>query len=255
MPPLSVLRVLVTRPAGQGSTLAELLTAAGATPILIPAIGIAPPASWCALDAALTALRTFDWLIFTSANAVNAFAARARTLGISPNPTKLAVIGPATAQAVRAAFGREVDLMPEQFVAESLAAALSAEAGGASILLVRAAVARDLLPQALGRAGATVTIAEAYRNVIPDGSPAELQELFRAHPPHAITFTSASTAQNLSALLEAAGLRLPDGVVLASIGPVTSAAMRELGMEPTVEAAQATMVELVAALERAAERQ
>jgi uroporphyrinogen-III synthase len=117
------------------------------------------------------------------------------------------------------------------------------------MLLVRAAVARDILPESLTAAGATVTIAEAYRTIIPKNSIAELRTLFTTHPPDTITFTSASTAQNLMALLEAAQLKLPSGIVLASIGPITSQAMRELGMEPTIEAAEATIPALVAALQ------
>jgi uroporphyrinogen-III synthase len=122
------------------------------------------------------------------------------------------------------------------------------------MLLVRAAVARDVLPERLKEAGARVRIAEAYRNVIPGGSIREIQELFASDPPDAITFTSASTAQNLHALLDAAELEIREGTVLASIGPITSRAMREVGMEPTVEAGEATIVSLVDALLASARR-
>jgi uroporphyrinogen-III synthase len=250
VPPDKPIRVLVTRPAGQGSALADLLAAAGFSPIVIPTIEIAPPISFSALDAALRALQTFDWLIFTSANAIKAFAARAKTLNLPANPKRIAVIGPATAKAVNELFGRPPDLIPREFVAESLAKALETEASGASMLLVRAAVARDILPEALTAAGAKLTIAEAYRNVIPETSVTQLRELFATHPPDAITFTSASTAHNLHALLEDAGLTLPQGLILASIGPVTSKAMRDLGLEPTVEATESTTTSLVEALQR-----
>ncbi len=140
--------------------------------------------------------------------------------------------------------------MPVQYVAESLAQALLPHAPGASMLLVRAAVARDALPEALTAAGAKVIVADAYRSVIPTQSAARLQMLFSNAPPDAITFTSASTAENLKALLDAAGLALPANVILASIGPITSQAMRKLGLEPTVEAAEATIPALVEALER-----
>jgi uroporphyrinogen-III synthase len=247
MLPLANRRILVTRARGQASALATKLEALGATPILIPTIELAPPSSYCAMDAALASIRSFDWLLFTSANGVQAFAERARQLGLGAAAKRIAAIGPATARAVVEA-GMAVDLTPPQAVAESLAEALLPYAAGASMLLVRAAVARDVLPEALTTAGATVTIADAYRTVVPEASVAELRELFGKKPPDAITFTSASTAQNLVALLEAAQLKLPKGIVLASIGPITSQAMRELGLEPTVEAREATTLSLAEAL-------
>jgi uroporphyrinogen-III synthase len=240
--------VLVTRPRGQASALADLLTAEGAVPIVIPTIEIGPPASWCALDAALVTLRTYDWLLFTSANAVHAFAARARTLGLSAEARQIAVIGSATAKAVQAVLGRQPDLMPERFVAEDFVEVLRPYSEGTSMLLVRAAVSRDVLPEALEAAGAQVTVAQAYRNVVPEDSVAELASLFRGNPPDAITFTSASTARNLADLLEVAGLRVPGGVVLASIGPITSAAMVEAGFGVSVEARDSTVAGLVEAL-------
>lgn len=240
--------MLVTRPRGQASALAELLTAEGSVPIVIPTIEIGPPASWCGLDAALVTLRTYDWLLFTSANAVHAFAARARTLGLSAEARQIAVIGPATANAVRAVLGREPDLMPQRFVAEDFVEVLRPYSQGTSMLLVRAVVARDVLPEALVAAGARITVAEAYRNVVPEDSVAELASLFRGNPPDAITFTSASTARNLADLLAVAGLRVPEGVVMASIGPITSAAMVEVGFWVSVTARESTVPGLVEAL-------
>ncbi len=240
--------MLVTRARKQASALAEMLEAAGATPILIPTIEIEAPSSYRALDHALASLRQYDWLIFTSANAVEMFARRAEAMGLRPRPRRVAVIGPATAKAVRETLKLRVDCMPDRFVAEGLVEAMRDKAKNASMLLVRAAVARDVVPSALKAAGARVTIANAYRNVVPEESVPEIQELFRSDPPDAITFTSASTAQNLHALLEAAEVRIPEGTVLASIGPITSQAMRELGMEPTVEAKEATIASLVEAL-------
>jgi len=200
------------------------------------------------LDEALVSLRNYDWLLFTSANAVEVFAQRAETMGLRAHPGRIAVIGPATAKAVREKLKVPVDRMPERFVAEALVESLRKDAANASMLLVRAAVARDVVPVGLEAAGARVTIADAYRNVIPEDSIGKVRELFTNDPPDAITFTSASTAQNLQALLEAAQVRIPDGTVLVSIGPITSEAMRELGLEPTVEAKEATIPSLVTAL-------
>jgi uroporphyrinogen-III synthase len=246
--PLAHKRILITRSRHQSSDLATQLEALGATTILIPTIEIAPPSSYAGLDAALANLSTYDWLLFTSANAVEVFQKR---LSQQPMPLSLriAAVGPATARAIEA-IGLTVDLIPPQYVAESLAAALAPYAPSARMLLIRAAEARNVLPEALTAAGATVTIAEAYRNQIPPGSIPALQRLFSdpALYPDAITFTSASTARNLFALLGAAGLTLPAQVALASIGPITSQTLREQGHQPHVEASQATIPALVEAL-------
>lgn len=164
--PLTNKRILITRTRHQASELATQLEALGATAILVPTIEIAAPSSFAALDAALTCLRTYDWLLFTSANAVEAFHRRAQFLHLTQLPKHIAVIGPATLIAANA-VGLTVDLLPPQYIAESLAEALLPEAAGKSFLLVRAAEARDTLPETLTAAGATVTIAEAYRNQLP----------------------------------------------------------------------------------------
>jgi uroporphyrinogen-III synthase len=249
VPPLTHKRILITRTRHQASDLAAQLEALGATTILIPTIEIVPPTSFAALDAALTCLRTYDWLLFTSANAVEAFHRRAQFLHLTQLPKKIAVIGPATMNAANA-IGLTVDLIPQQYIAESLAAALLPEARGKSFLLVRAAEARDHLPETLTAAGATVTIAEAYRNQLPAESIPALQALFASPEtyPDAITFTSASTARNLCALLEAADLTLPPNITLASIGPITSETLRNLGHEPTIEASEPTIPALIQSL-------
>jgi len=266
-------RILVTRTRRQASDLAVQLEALGAIPILVPTIEIIPPESYEQLDAALAQLNSFDWLIFTSANAVETFAERLKLLehnpgaGAPPSPSvsspakvgvqprmslgkpKVAVIGPATARAVQG-IGLSVGLIPPSYVAESLAESLIPEAHGRSVLLIRAAEARDILPETLSRAGAAVTIAEAYRNRIPPESIPALQQLFVSprNWPDAITFTSASTARNLVTLLEAANLTLPPTITLVSIGPITSQALNDLGLAPTVEAPEPTIPTLVNAL-------
>lgn len=242
--------MLVTRAPHQASELADRLRDAGAVPILIPTISIADPASWASLDGALVSLATYDWIVFTSANAVDSFHRRAQLYPHPPEHTpRIAVIGAATERAAHAA-GLMVDLVPPSPVGESLAEALTPLAKGSSFLLVRAAEARDLLPDAITAAGGRVTIAEAYRNEIPLSSVTALRELLSspATCPDAITFTSASTARNLVALLEEARLILPSRIVCASIGPITSAAMRELHLVPHVEAQEASVSALVAAL-------
>lgn len=252
MLPLAGKCILITRTRQQASDLAVQLEALGAIPIAVPTIEIVPPRSYALLDAAVRQLDTFDWLLFTSANAVDIFAKRrdhVSTSQSSARQPKIAVIGPATAKAVQG-IGLSVALVPPQFVAESFAEALRSQVAGSRVLLVRAEEARDVLPEVLSSAGASVTVAPAYRNQIPAQSIIELQTLFgdSVSCPDAITFTSASTARNLTALLEKAGLILPANIVLASIGPITSETLRETGYEPTVEAAESTIPALIQAL-------
>ncbi len=239
-------RILVTRTRRQSSTLAEQLAVAGAIPIVIPAIEISPPASYEVLDKSLAILDTFDWLLFTSANAVDIFAARRDPLLL---PKNIAAIGPATAKAIEA-LGLTVELLPPRYIAESFAESLIPHAAGKRILLIRAEEARDVLPEALTAAGAQLTIAPAYRNQVPETSIPAIRDLFSMPEryPDIITLTSASTARSLMALLEAAGLTLPRGIAFASIGPVTTAAIRELGYEVAVEAREATIPALVDAV-------
>ncbi len=253
-------RVLVTRAPHQASALAEALRTLGCEPILIPTIELAAPTSFGTLDDALTHLDNFHWLIFTSANAVEAFARRATTMGASHlafemwAKHRIAAIGPATARALEV-HDLRADLVPPQAIAESLTAALLPHAlqpdgSPARLLLVRAESARDYLPDTLRAAGADLTIAPAYRTIIPESSIAELQHLFSdpANYPDAITFTSSSTATNLLALLEAANLQLPREIIRASIGPITSETLREAGLSPHVEAREATVDSLAQTL-------
>jgi uroporphyrinogen-III synthase len=248
-------RILITRTRHQASDLATQLEALGATPILIPTIEIIPPETYAPLDAALAELETYDWLLFTSANAVEVFAQRQLQWGIrAPREPqrklpRIATIGPATAKAIQS-IGLEVDLTPPKYIAESLAESLKPHAPNSRILLIRATQARDILPEALTAAGANVTIADAYRNQTPPDSIPALQALFKtpANHPDAITFTSASTARNLTALLEAANLTLPTSIALASIGPITSQTLRDLGHPQTIEAPEPTIPALIQSL-------
>ena len=178
--------------------------------MVVPTIEIGPPSSFAALDAALTSLRDFDLIAFTSANAVEAFHERAHLLGIAAAPKRIAAVGPATARALEA-IDLHADVMPATFTAEALGATLAPGASGLRILLLLAEEAPPTLHDALVAAGAEVTVAAAYRNRIPESSLATVTSLFReaATYPDAVTFTSASTAANLVALLDAAGLTLP----------------------------------------------
>ncbi len=258
-PPPHKPRVLITRTRHQASELASALERLGAETILIPTIEVAPPASFSSLDAAIAALsqpeNSIDWAIFTSGNAVPPLVARARQQGSELFLNRIAAIGPATAKAVEE-MGLKPLLAPplvaREFLGEALAQDLLAQAKGPPqhFLLVRAEEAREIVPGILQAAGHTVTVAAAYRNIVPVDAIPALRRIFSSPEscPDAITFTSSSTARNLIALLESAGHRIPPSVVIASIGPITSGTLRSLGYEPTLEATQSTIASLAAAV-------
>lgn len=248
--PLFEVRVLVTRARQQAGKLSAGLVALGATPVEVPLLEIGPPSDFSPLDVALGKLNGFDWLLFTSANTVRAVAERAEALRLAleqGDGLKVAAVGPATAEAARAA-GWRVDLVPEAYVAEGLIDALGEGVAGKKILLARAEVARDALPDGLRAAGGLVEVVEAYANRLPDEAPEQLRRAF-SEGVDAATFTSSSSASHLAEAMRASGLVWPPaGVPAISIGPVTSRTLRELGWEPVVEAAPHDIPALLAAL-------
>jgi uroporphyrinogen-III synthase len=248
-PPLAGRRVLITRAPHQASELAARLRVLGAETILIPTIEIVSPSSFAALNEALGQLASFDVVVFTSANAVRAFRERADKLGLNLMPKRIAVVGPATARAVKA-IGLQADTIPTTFTAEALAEVLLPEIRGHRVLLILAEDAPPVLQNALAAGDAHVVVAAAYANRIPEGSLAAIKDLFEdgAAKPDAVTFTSASTAGHLVALLEAAGLALPDSIARISIGPITSLALNKLGLPAHKEAAEPTLDALVTAV-------
>jgi uroporphyrinogen III methyltransferase/synthase len=214
----------------------------GADVIELPTIEIRPPADPSPLDRAIAELPCYDWLIFTSANGVRAFIDRLPDLRALRG--KICAIGPATRAAIEA-LHLKIDLMGEEYVAESLVAAFAAHPlEGRRVLLPRAAVARDVVPVELARRGARVDVVEAYRTLAPEHLTAKIQETF-ARKPDAITFTSSSTVKNF---VTAAGAESLAGVNVVSIGPVTSQTARELGITVAAQASVFTVDGLVAAL-------
>lgn len=254
-------RILITRARHQAQRLADALEEQGAQVFAIPAIEIASPDSYAALDAALLNARKYQWLIVTSANGVEFMVQRlkhlaGKTLG-SPRDVidtagelSIAAMGPATARALES-HGLPVHLVPEKFIAESLVESLRDQVFGKNVLLVRAKVARDIVPVELEKAGARVDVVEAYQTLVPASSCEELRQLFSAPGllPHAATFTSSSTVSNFFRLLQQAQIPgWPASLVAASIGPITSRTLLDLGIEPAVEATEYTIPGLVAAL-------
>jgi uroporphyrinogen-III synthase len=235
--PLAGRRVLVTRALHQAGKLSNALRAAGAESVEVPVLEIQPPTNYAPLDLALQHLYSYDWLILTSANTVRVLAERSTILKISlrDHGTHIAAIGQATAEAAHHA-GLHITLTPESYVAESMVAALSSRVQGKHVLLARAAVARDIIPDALRKAGAIVNVVDAYQNAIPAAAPDQLRTALVSHI-DAATFSSSSSASHLAEVARAAHIAFPfAGVKAISIGPVTSATLRELGWEPAAEA-------------------
>lgn len=247
-------RVLVTRAAHQAGKLSEGLRELGAEPVEVPVLEIRPPASFEALDAALRKLDSYDWLIMTSANAVRALEERAIALKITlaqPSRLQVAAVGEATAAASRKA-GLKVAFVPEAYVAESLVEGLlqSLQTTRQRILLARAAVARDVIPDALRASGAEVEVVDAYCNVLPEAAPGQLRRAV-ADGLDAATFTSSSSVTHLAEAARAAGVDWPlAGVPAVSIGSITSQTLRELGWPPAAEAVASDIPGLIAAVER-----
>ncbi|HVN92758.1 MAG TPA: uroporphyrinogen-III synthase [Terracidiphilus sp.] len=251
--PLAGRRVLVTRAAHQAGKLSEGLRAVGAEAVEVPVLEIRPPESFDALDRALRALGSYDWLVLTSANAVRALAERAAELNVSfeaSGPRQVAAIGEATAAAARDA-GFSVEIVPASYIAESLVAEIAPRANGQRILLARAAIARDVIPDALRAAGATVEVVDAYCNVMPESAPALLRAAL-GKGIDAVAFTSSSSVTHLADAARAAGLTFPfAGVAAVSIGPITSKTLREIGWEPAEEANRSDVPGLIQAVTRA----
>ncbi|MGO9337888.1 MAG: uroporphyrinogen-III synthase [Terracidiphilus sp.] len=248
--PLTGKRVLVTRSAHQAGKLSEGLRAQGATPVEVPVLEIRPPQSFLSLDQALLSLANYDWLILTSANTVDALIERAQSKGAAldhPSGLKVAAVGEATASAARAA-GFKVTFTPVSYVAESLVDGLKGSSSGEKILLARAEVSRDVIPDALRAAGAQVDVVDAYRNVMPEAAPEQLRQAL-ADRLDAVTFTSSSSVTHLFAAARAARVPWPfDRVPAISIGPITSATLRESGWEPAAEASKSDVPGLVEAV-------
>jgi uroporphyrinogen III methyltransferase / synthase len=246
--PLFGRRIVVTRAREQASALAGKLRALGADVVEFPTIEIRPAADYGPLDCAIGNLASYDWLIFTSANGVRFFLERLDRSAVDLRAlrARICAIGPATAKAV-AQLHLKVDVMGREYVAEGLLEALRPfDLAGARILLPRARVARDVVPAELARRGAHVDVVEAYRTVVPEGAAEAASAVFAAdRKPDWIAFTSSSTVQNFAA---AAGVGALAGVKVASIGPITSATARGLGIEVAAEAAVFTIDGLVEAI-------
>ena len=251
--PLFGTRVLVTRPKPQAAEFSDLIHAQGGEAVECPTIEVTPPEDWSSLDAALARLSTYEWLIFTSVNGVAPFMTRLfetkRDVRALAGMT-ICCIGPRTADAL-AAFGLRADVIPEQFQAEGILDALAGRPiRGAHVLIPRALVARELLPEQLRAQGATVDVVPVYRTIRPAVATDRLVAQLRAGEINVISFTSSSTVRNFVELFATREelLRLVGSTTVACIGPVTAATAREAGLTVHIMAAQNTIPALAEAI-------
>jgi uroporphyrinogen-III synthase len=268
---LSGIRVLVGRAKHQAGALSSELKKRGAEVLEIPFIEIRKPKSFKPLDAAVKNLNTYDWLILTSVNGVEAMWDRmkqkrvghdfSRAVKVSKTGSalaaggpllRIAAIGPATKKAIEQR-GIKVDIVPKEYVAESVVKSLKRKVKGKRVLLVRAKVARDVIPTELRKAGAHVDVVEAYETVVPKSSRTRLRAALKNSKkrPHVVTFTSSSTVRNFVDLMGAKNKQSRKdfaGIRMASIGPVTSSTLRELGLPVDIAAKEFTIPGLIKAI-------
>ena len=225
--------IVITRPKEQSEEFAQLLRHQGARVIFFPTIKIVPTAAGQKLDQAIGSIEAYQWLIFTSANGAKIFFQRFSELDRDIRDLKgvrICTIGPATAAVVEER-GIKVDLVPESFVAEGVVVAFqNIGISGQRVLLPRAEVARDVIPEGLAQLGAQVDVVNVYRTVSSGVECGGLKELISRGDVDVLTFTSPSIFKNFREIM-GADFHLPAGIRIACIGPVTAAAVRKAGLK------------------------
>jgi uroporphyrinogen III methyltransferase/synthase len=244
--------ILVTRAADQAGEFSRLLAERGASVFECPTISLVPPESYAELDLAIQGLPSFDWLVFTSANAVRFFFSRIEATGLDTRALagcRVCAVGPKTAASLLP-YGIRADMVPADYKAEGVVAEFGRmEMKGKKVLFPRADKARDLIQKALGEMGAVVAAPVTYCNIVPDSIPERVLQALEEQRIHCVTFTSSSTAENLSVILgENRLLRLLEGVTVAAIGPVTAKTCRELGLEVDIEPEEYTLEKMTEAI-------
>ena len=250
--PLLGKKIVVTRARAQASDLVELLSELGAECLECPTIKIEPPADYTLLDRAIKNLSTYDWVIFTSVNGVAFFFERLFAAGKDVrafNNLRTATIGPATEKKLFD-FGLNSDIVPDSYRAESVVKAFgSMDINANKILLPRAEEARPILPIELTKMGAEVDEIPVYRTVAVDDDGDQLIKQLEGQSIDMITFTSSSTVKNFRALIPSKKFKtLLKGVIIASIGPITSDTANELGFEVHITAESYTIPGLCEAI-------
>ncbi|MFP3982420.1 MAG: uroporphyrinogen-III C-methyltransferase [Desulfurivibrionaceae bacterium] len=250
--PLFNRKIVVTRTRDKASELVALLEEQGANCLEFATIAIEPPDSWDEADKALAGLDKYQWVLFTSLNAVDYFFKRLYDKGLDCRALKgcrVAAVGRVTADRLKE-YGLVCDLLPEKYTGEGLAAVLEKEGvKGDNILLPRAVKAREVLPDRLRLAGAAVTIVPVYQNVIPEGRNEFMKNKLLEKDIDMVTFTSSSTVTNFINILginDTGELqRLMEGVKIAAIGPITAETVREMGLKVDVQPEKHTIPDMV----------
>lgn len=250
--PLFGRSVMVTRGADQAGEFSGKLERLGARVYTCPTIEIDEAPSYTELDEALAGLNSFEWIVFTSYNAVKYFFSRLHQLGLDTRAlgrSRVCAVGPKTAAALEP-YGIKPDLVPADYKAEGVVAEFAKlDIAGQWVLFPKGDRAREVIPEELAKMGAQVMAPVAYLNRTPDRIPEESLAALEEGRVACVTFTSSSTVQNLARILgENRFLHLMQGVKVASIGPVTSKTCRELGLEVHMEPAEYTLDALAAEL-------
>jgi uroporphyrinogen-III synthase len=251
--PLGGKRIVVTRAIEQARGLRECLENMGAVVLLFPAVSFSEPADTTDVDRAARALESFDWILFTSANAVRFFARRCRKLGVvwgeSEKPL-CAAVGPATASAA-AAEGFKISLVAHEYLGSALARELSDSVAGKRVLLPRSERAGHDLPEALKAAGAEVTEVMTYHTGGIGAVEPAVMEAVREARVDVVSFFSPSAVENFRGELGTEAFsRLGAKAALAAVGPVTAAALRNAGLPVVIEAQEATAESMAAAIRK-----
>ena len=248
--------IVITRAKEQADDFAALLNERGARVILFPTISIVPPESYDALDQAVGSIATYDWVIFTSANGIRFFLNRFRELGRDIRDLKgirICTIGPASASVLEE-YGITVDVVPDEYISEGVVDALRRyDMKGKRVLLPRAEIARDVIPDGLAKCGAHVDVVTAYRTVNSKIDPTELFDLIERKKVDVITFTSPSTVSNFIDIIGSSAA-LPGYIKIACIGPVTEKAAKNAGFRVDIMHEPYIIAGLVDALEEAFKR-
>jgi len=251
--PLFGRRIVVTRARAQAGELSARLEALGAEAVEFPTIEIASPEDFGPLDGAIRELDSFDWLIFTSVNGVEALVERLKFHGLDlrtvSRGAKIAAIGPATAERTEA-LGLRVDVMPAEYRAEALLEEIAGDSlAGKRVLILRAKVAREILPDKLREAGAEVVVPPAYESVPSSEGKSDLAKRLEAGDVDCVTFTASSTVENfVRAIGEEEAIHLLDDTRVVCIGPITADTARERGIRVDAEAREYTIAGLVEAV-------
>ncbi len=245
-------RILITRARDQAGQFSAHLRSLGAEVIEFPTIEVVPPLRWEGLDRAIVRLESYDWIIFTSANGVKFFWERLKEKGKEdhfPSRLKICAIGPATAKQLKQ-MGIRTDYMPKEYVAEAILEGFEKMAiRERRILLARAQVARDVLPEGLRKAGARVDVVETYRTIKPKGGSKKLRQLLSAGEIDTVTFTSSSTVNHFMELLKKEDWKmLLKGVAIACIGPITASTAKGWGMSVHIQPEAYTIPALTTAI-------